>query len=425
MTLASQRTRRLGHTFIQHTLEVPLDHGDPAGPAISIFAREIVRDGGEALPMLVYLQGGPGFPAARPTDLGGWLGPMLANYRVLLFDQRGTGRSARIDADTEFDAHTLSCLRADAICADAEALRQALGLQKWNLLGQSFGGFCITTYLSQYPNAVDRAFLTGGLPAVGVDVDDIYRATYTALGRRHEAFYQQFPWAQQRIREICAHLDASAELLPTGERLSSRRFRTIGIELGRGSGFDSLGYLLEEPFRTVRGEKKLRSDFLVDVGQRVSFAAAPLYAALHESIYAGPGRATEWSAQRVRAEMPGFEEDADPRSADKFYLTGEHIYPWQFEEDPALRPFAAVAQELAAKADFPELYDVRGLASTGAVAAAAVYLDDVFVPFAYSMNTAAMFRDLRPYVTNRFQHDGVRVDGAGIVAELQRLIDDH
>ena len=39
----------------------------------------------------------------------------------------------------------------------------------------------------------------------------------------------------ERIEDIIHHLDNSEELLPTGERLSSRRFRTIGIELGRGS----------------------------------------------------------------------------------------------------------------------------------------------------------------------------------------------
>lgn len=86
-------------------------------------------------------------------------------------------------------------------------------------------------------------------------------------------------------------MDNSDERLPTGERLSSLRFRTIGIELGRGTGFDSLAYLLEEPFRTVAGEKRLRGDFLVDVGQRVSFADGPLYAAIHESIYGGAGGA--------------------------------------------------------------------------------------------------------------------------------------
>lgn len=417
--------RRLGHTFIDHRLDLPLDYSHPEGETISVFAREIRPDGGEDLPMIVYLQGGPGFPAPRPTSLDGWLAPMLGKYRILLLDQRGTGNSTRVDGTSGWSAGQLACLRADSICRDAEAFRQYLGLSTWSLIGQSFGGFCITTYLSLFPTAVKNAYLTGGLPAVGVDVDDIYRATYRALQRRHDAFYQRVPWAEKHIRDICVHLDNHCELLPTGERLSSRRFRTIGIELGRGSGFDTLAYLLEEPFQTQRGETRLRSDFLAAVGSRVSFTAAPLYAALHESIYAVPGQATNWSAHRIRAEIEGFAESADPRSSERFYLTGEHIYPWQFQEDPALHGLADAAEQLAQKTDLAEVYDARGLASTSAVAAAAVYLDDIFVPFAYSMNTAEMYRDCRPLVTNRYQHDGVRAAGAEIVVELDRMILDH
>lgn len=351
--------------------------------------------------------------------------PMLAKYRILLLDQRGTGRSTRVDAASGWSSADLAQLRADNICRDAEAFREYFGLERWSLIGQSFGGFCITTYCSLFPNRVERAYLTGGLPAVGVPVDDIYRATYSALRRRHDRFYQQFPWAESRIREICHHLDHSAEILPTGERLSSRRFRTIGIELGRGSGFDALGYLLEEPFHQVCGEKRLRSDFLLDVGQRVSFAAGPLYAVIHEAIYAGPGEATNWSAHRIREEMAGFEENADPRGDEPFYLTGEHIYPWQFEEDPALHGLGEAANELAARTDFPALYDIAGLSSSEATVAAAVYVDDIFVPFAYSMNTAEMYRDARTLVTNQFQHDGLRVDGEGIVTQLEGLLLDH
>lgn len=417
--------RRFGHTLIEHTLQVPLDYASPTGEAISIFAREIQPDGGRELPMLVYLQGGPGFPAPRPTGIDGWLQPLLGKYRILLLDQRGTGRSSRIEADSDWSADRLAQLRADNICRDAERFREYFGLERWSLIGQSFGGFCITTYASLFPDRIEQAYFTGGLPAVGVPIDDIYRATFTALRRRHEQFYQQFPWAEDRIRQLCHHLDNSSETLPTGERLSSRRFRTIGIELGRGAGFDTLGYLLEEPFHTVRGERRLRSDFLWDVGQRVSFAVGPLYATVHESIYAGPGEATNWSAHRIREEMLGFEETADPTGSDPFYLTGEHIFPWQFEEDPALDGMKQQAHELAQCTDFPALYDISALSATPATIAAAVYVDDIFVPFAYSMNTAAMFRDARTLVTNQYQHDGLRVDGAHIVSQLDGLLRDH
>ena len=57
--------------------------------------------------------------------------------------------------------------------------------------------------------------------------------------------------------------------------------------------------------------------------------------------------------------------------------------------------------------------------------AAAVYVDDIFVPFEESLATAHTFRDLRPMITNRYQHNGIREDGAAIFRELQRLASDH
>lgn len=426
MTLATHTHTRFGHRFREHTLTVPRDHFT-AGPSLEIFAREIIPPGGKDLPVLLYLQGGPGFAAPRPVGVDGWLAEALRTHRVILLDQRGTGRSGRID-DTSggIDPATLKLLRADQIVADCEALRQALGIRTWSLLGQSFGGFCITTYLSRHPQAVEYAYLTGGLPNTDSHPDEIYRATFTRLAARHEELYRQVPWAQQRIREICHHLDNSQEMLATGERLSSRRLRTIGIELGRGSGFATLAYLLQEPFHRHRGEKRLRGDFLAEVAGRVSFAEAPLYAALHETIYAGttPGR-TNWSAHRIRREIPGFAEDLDPLSADPFYLTGEHVFPWQFEEDPALHPFRAAARELAQEENFPSLYDAAVLGEAGATCAAAVYLDDIYVPVEHSLRTAGRFRDLRPWITNEFQHDGIRTDGAAVFRRLYELVRDH
>lgn len=67
-----------------------------------------------------------------------------------------------------------------------------------------------------------------------------------------------------------ALLDNHGGRLPTGERLTSRRFHTIGIELGRSYGFQTLAYLLEAPFASCRGEYCLRGDFLNDVAGRVA-----------------------------------------------------------------------------------------------------------------------------------------------------------
>lgn len=415
--------KRFGHTIKEHTITVPWDYDNPAAGEFELYAREIIAPGGENYPALLYNQGGPGFPAPRPTGATGLIGKGLERYRWILMDQRGTGRSHRIDELSPAEdrsAARLAQLRQENIVRDAERLREHLGEESWDLFGQSFGGFIITAYASMFPDSIGRAFLTGGLPTLTKGADDLYRTTFAKLKVRHEHFYAQFPWAQGRIEEILYHLDNSEELLPTGERLSSRRFRTIGIELGRGTGFDSLGYLLEDPFRTVNGEKRLRSDFLNDIGSRVSFQAGPLYAAIHESIYGGVGdqAVTGWAAHRVREEFPEFAEDGT-------YLTGEHIFPWQFDEDPALRPFKQAAEELAAYEWASSPYDAAALADAPVTASAAIYLDDVFVPFEDSLATGETYRDLRPVVTNRFQHNGISEDGAGILGELFRAADER
>ncbi len=422
--LQTSTYRAHGVTVHDHTMTVPWDWSSP-GETLEVFARELrPDDADDATPALLFLQGGPGSPAPRPLELSGWLGEALQDHRVILLDQRGTGRSTRLDRhadETLLDAAHLSLLRADSIVADAEALRRMLGIDRWDVLGQSFGGFCITTYLSRHPEAIRYAYFTGGLPAIDVHADEVYRATFAKLEARHEAFYAHVPWVERRIREICHHLNNSDERLPTGERLSSRRFRTIGIELGRHTGFHALAHLLDAPFHDVRGEKRLRGDTLADLGQRLSFEPNPLYAVVHESIYGGsvPGP-TAWAANCVREEMEGFQENLDPVGDEKFFLTGEHIFPWQFEEDPALRPFRRAAEDLAQR-DWSRLYDEAVLAEASAVGAAAVYVDDIYVPLERSLATASHMRELRPWITNEYQHDGLRVGGDAIFRRLHTM----
>lgn len=412
-----------GEKFRDHTITVPVDRADPTLGTMEVYAREIASD--DSLPFLLFLQGGPGNAAPRPLEIDGWIKAALRHYRVLLFDQRGTGRSGRIDrfADPSLiDARRLSLLRSTEIVADAEDLRRALGVKTWDVLGQSFGGFCITTYLSTHPESIGKAYFTGGLPATGVGIDDVHRATYAKLARRHEQFYAEVPYAESTIRQICAHLDDNDERLPTGERLTSRRFRTIGVELGRGAGFAALASLLEEPFHEVGGQRRLRGDTLAELSTRLSFETTPLYAVIHESIYGGVAEgATNWSAHRIREEIAGFEENRSPTDPGPFYLTGEHIYPWQFDEDPALRPFKQVAEELAAKQEWAAPYDVAALKASNARGAAVVYTDDIFVPRELSLDTAGHLPGIAVWGTGEYQHDGLRRDGEQIFDRLMGL----
>ncbi len=162
---------------------------------IEVFAREVVAagDGAERLPWLVFLQGGPGFGAQRPVGRDAWLDRALRDFRVLLLDQRGTGRSTPATRKTlaglrtpQEQADYLAHFRADSIVADAELIRpQVTGGEPWAVLGQSFGGFCTVSYLSFAPDGISEAFITGGLP--GLDRDRRRRLpAHLSAGRGQE-----------------------------------------------------------------------------------------------------------------------------------------------------------------------------------------------------------------------------------------------
>jgi pimeloyl-ACP methyl ester carboxylesterase len=397
-----------GLVLVEHELEVPLDHAAPDGERITIFAREVSDPDGRERPFLVFLQGGPGFEAPRPTrhpSSPGWLDRALRDFRVLMLDQRGTGRSTPVGAlagrTPAEQAAYLSHLRADAIVRDAEHLRRALRGERWSILGQSFGGFCATAYLSLAPEGLREAYITGGLPPLGRPVDDVYRATYARMLERNRRYYERYPHDRERVRHLHRRLEADEIRLPSGDRLTSRRLRQLGSLLGMSDGAEQLHYLLElDPASAA---------FAHDVESALPFARNPLYAVVHEACYADGG-ATRWAAERT---LPD-----DYRETPELF-TGEHVYPWMFEDYGALRPLREAAEILAAH-DWPRLYDPGRLAANEVAAAAAIYADDPYVERAFSEETAARTRGLRPWITSEYDHNGLRVDGDRI---LSRLID--
>ena len=408
-----------------HTFEVPLDHGLPEGERITVYAREVrsSHSGAGDLPWLVFFQGGPGGKSPRPLECNGWLKPATENYRVLLLDQRGTGRSAPISAgglakrgDPRAQARYLTHFRADAIVRDAELIRRELcGDVPWSALGQSFGGFCVTTYLSIAPEGLCGAIITGGLPPLTAGPDDVYRATYRRVRTANQRFFSHYPEDEQTVRRIVDHLHAKAVSLPDGSRLSAERFLQLGIAFGTSDGFARIHYLLEEAFADAGAE--LSASFLFDVFTQISFAAQPLYAVMHEACYC-QNTPSRWAAQRVRAEFPEF----DPASAGTPFFTGEMIYPWMFDLDPALQPYRETAQILADYTEWPRLYDADRLRDLHVPVAAAVYYDDMYVERAFSEATAATIPGCMMWLTNQYQHNALRADGEVLLRRLLAML---
>ena len=418
--------RQPGTVLTDHHFTVPLDHGRPDGERIEVFAREVIaagRAGDRRLPWLVFLQGGPGFGAQRPVGRSTWLDRALDDYRVLLLDQRGTGRSTPLTArslaglgSAAAQAEYLARFRADSIVLDCELIRRDLcgPDEQWTVLGQSFGGFCTVTYLSFAPHGLREVLLTGGLPGLDARAEDVYRHTYAAVAARNAAHYDRYPGDVGSAREVARHLAGHDVRLPDGSPLTVERFQSIGGLLGAGDGSHELHYLLEYPWD---GDGGLSDAFLAGVADRASFLRAPLYAVLHEACYA-QGPATRWAAQRVRAEFPAFDPAGALDGDAPLLFTGEMIYSWMFEADPALKPLREAAELLAGRDGWPPLYDPARLAANDVPAAAAVYHDDMFVPAPLSLRTAAAVAGLRAWVTNEWEHDGLRVSGGKVLGRL-------
>jgi pimeloyl-ACP methyl ester carboxylesterase len=331
----------------------------------------------------------------------------IEDYRVLLLDQRGTGRSTPVGPEIpgsspEEQARYLTHFRADSIVRDAEHIRRELGVERWSVLGQSFGGFTSMTYLSLAPEGLRAALITGGLSPVGRPPDDVYRATSVRLIEKNRAYFERYPGDRARVTEILARLEAEDVRLPSGDRLTARRFRQLGMWLGDSAGWELLHHVVELPFGS--------SAFLYDAEAGSRWGRNPIYATLHESSYAD-GFPTRWSAARV---LPAEVEELR-------YFTAEHVFPWMWDDYSRLRPHRAPAEILAEHA-WPKLYDADRLRHNDVPVAATIYIGDVYVDRDYAMETAGLIKGLRPWITNEYEHNGLRADGERVLGRLIALV---
>lgn len=392
-------------------LEVPLDYADPSGPQLQIYARVLTAKGGQDRPYLVYLQGGPGAEAPRPAahgNLPAWQQRLLGDYQLVMLDQRGTGHSSpvgQLSGTAQEQADYLAHFRADSIAQDAERVRQHLGAERWTLLGQSFGGFCTLTYLSQFAPFAAGALFTGGLPAPGHHIDEVYRLTWDKMREKSESYYRRYPEDRARLERLMERARDGQLLTERGHRVTPEMLRRIGMALGGDGGAETLHFFLElDPESPA---------FRADLASWLPFRARnPLYLLLHEACWAD-GFATRWAAERT---MP--QDFVD----DPTLLAGEHPHRDFLEHDPLLRPYREVA-ELLAEREWGPLYDQARLAEVQTPAAAAIYVDDAFVPFEFSRETAKLLPGLRPYITNEFEHGGIRSSGDKVMDRVVGLLE--
>ncbi|CAM9253406.1 unnamed protein product [Chrysoparadoxa australica] len=434
-----------GITSTDLRVKVPLAYdsmGKPKGKGeIEVFARELVltkHKSDASRPAMLFLQGGPGFPSPRVGSKSGWWGKALNEYQIILLDQRGTGKSSPVTHETlsqlassDQQLEYLVNFRADSIVRDCEVLRRGLlGEGKWvAVLGHSFGGFCLLTYLSMFPNSIARGLFTGGIPPAARTIDEVYQATYKRCAARNKRFYQRYPLDVQRVRDIVTYLESNQVQLPAGGHLTVRRFLQLGILLGAGSGFETLHYLLSEAWIGGDPSKGLSYGFLKEIEALQSiFDIHPIYAILHEQIYCrSKGESSQWSASRILGtddcEIFQWRKSLEQSASTPIYFTGEMVFPWMLEDYAALKNLKEVAEKLANYSEWPgQLYRLEELQKCQVPCAAAVYYDDMYVELEYSEEVAHMMPDCKIWVTNRYQHSGLRDDGEKIFSTLLGMV---
>lgn len=456
----------------------------------------------DAKGLCLYLQGGPGFGSPPPitglafSDGSSWGAKALSSYpRIVLMDQRGTGKSTPItkqtlqqrfpdlflfdnggDATTTKDAlesqfaqrpedHAkftnalqeatdyMAQFRADNIVKDAEAIKDALmvplepgspepGPRPYGCaLGQSFGGFCMMTYLSLIENPPTICLLTGGVAPMLTPAYDAYSSLWERVKERSLQYYDMYPGDIPIVKTIVKKLMQDPQRLPSGGTLTARRFLQLGMGLGGSpSAFASLHNKLSNAFVQETGDQIVFTKaFLKSFDMDQPFDDYPIYYFLHESIYAdGPKHSpTNWAADRAYQNKIKTPSDFDYKltssmdtDAKPTLFFGEMVFPWMSEDYAECGDVGCqhLANALATKADWPKLYDgehMRQVLSDGrSRAAAACYLDDMYVDWDCSKKVLARGGPLekcKAYVTNEYQHSGLRDNGANIFAKLHGM----
>jgi proline iminopeptidase len=148
--------------------------------------------GGDGVPVIV-LHGGPGLDH---THLRPWLDPLGNERRLLYVDERGQGRSERVDCDT---------LSLEVFARDVDLLADALGLERFALLGHSFGAI-ITTYHAINVGTADAYVISGGGDSSDHLMADV-EASLEAMGDEGKAIAESWEWEKTvETPEDCAEL---------------------------------------------------------------------------------------------------------------------------------------------------------------------------------------------------------------------------
>lgn len=251
------------------TVEVPIDYADPEGPKIGLAVlRAPAKDPAARLGAVIVNPGGPGLAfverlATTYPVLSAGFGEATQRFDIVTFDWRGIGRSAPIgcgddrlvdrvrstdltmdqagslEAVAELRSSVVACLakgdpkllgamNTENAARDLDRIREALGEEKLNYLGFSYGSWLGATYETLFPDRV-RAFALDSAVSLGADLDtDI------------EQKAGSYDVGLQRFFEACAR-DAKCPLRGAGASAPdpaavAARFDVLATKLSAGAG---------------------------------------------------------------------------------------------------------------------------------------------------------------------------------------------
>ncbi|KPI45473.1 Proline iminopeptidase [Cyphellophora attinorum] len=424
---------------------VPFDHFEPDGRQLRIFCRtaepfaKAVNPSDEKkdsqLPLITYIQGGPGFGCAHPASMPATEILLAKGYKMVYIDHRGMGLSNTVTAatlqkegDDAAQAEYLTHFRAPYAVCDLEAIRMAMtaeypeNARQWSIMGQSYGGFVSTSYLSMYPGGLRESFIFGGLPPVSDrSPDNVIRRFIPKLKQRNNLYYEKFAGDVSRLAAIVSYLKKHDGVsMPDGGVLSPGRLLEMGIGLGMSEGFIGVHDKIVRASNDLDMFGELTRPTLEALADSTSFDVAVIYALLHEPIYA-QGEATNFAFDRMVAEDADFDYT---KERSRYEFTGEMVFSRVYDDYSELRSLKKVAQIIHEKKDWPDLYDTEQLKRNEVPVYAAVYVNDLYVAMESALETASIIKGCKVFMSNQLHHNAVRAKAKEVVEALFALRDD-
>lgn len=311
---------------------------------------------------------------------------------------------------------------------DCEAIRKTLTVdfpgekKKWSIMGQSFGGFCAVNYLSRFPEGLQEVFTTGGLPPLVRDPHMVYNKLFRKVKQRNKIYYQKYPEDIHRVKDIVRYIQKENVKLPSGGKLSVLRLRQLGMSFGYHGFMDSAHEMITRFTSDLNQFGFFTRPTLTAFDQMMPFDTMPLYALLHEPIYAR-GVAPGWSADRSMSQFPEFSR-VSVDGPELILFTGEMIFRDMFKDFDELHGLLDTADLLANTQDWPELYDEAQLAKNEVPVYSATYIEDMYVDFDFARDTASKIKGCKNFVTNILYHDALNNKTDELMKQLFALRDD-